>query len=346
MLRELARSVRDTHGTRHTQRMKAAASVEAAPVDESSAPAERTRDLLVVGDLNPDIVLRGDVVPRFGQAEQRLEAADVVLAGSGGIVAAGAARLGLRTSIVATIGRDPFGDLVAAELDARRVDRSLVTRVTTRGTGSSVILSAGDDRAILTFPGALELEDAALVTDEVLRRTRHLHLAGFFLLPRMAAAAGDLLRRAHTVGCTTSLDTNWDPSQRWAGVLDLLPDVDVFLPNENELLAVSAQSDPESAVVALRRHAPDVVVVAKRGAHGAQAWVPGQPTVRAAGIPVDVVDTTGAGDSFDAGFLSAWIGGLETAVALRWGCVAGGLSTRAAGGTASQATRAEIVSHR
>ena len=297
----------------------------------------------MVGDANPDLVLRGDVLPRFGQVEQLVDAADLVLAGSGGIVAAGAARLGLRTAMVAHLGSDGFGDFVHAELARRGVRTGALIRHTDTPTGLSVILSTPDDRAILTFPGTIALLHPDDVPDSLLARTRHVHVASWFLIPALAGAGATLLARAHAAGCSTSLDTNWDPSGRWAGVREALPHVDVLLPNRVELLALAGAdpaSDVEHAAQELRRHGP--LIEMKAGAAGAIGWDDaGRHT--ATGLAVDVIDTTGAGDSFDAAFLTAWLGGRPFADCLRWAAVGGSLSTRAAGGTTAQATAEELT---
>jgi len=307
----------------------------------------RDLDVLVVGDANPDLVLRGDVVPRFGQAEQLLDAADLVLAGSAGIVAAGTARLGLRTALVAHVGRDLFGQLVVSALAERGVDVTGLHVEDDVPTGLSVVLSAPDDRAILTRLGALTRLDPDAVGDDLLARARHVHVASWFLLPGLAARGAGLLARARAAGCTTSLDTNWDPARRWAGVREALAVTDVLLPNEAELVALAgaleddarAPAGPDAAAHRLQAAGPDVA--AKAGAAGAVGWdAAGRHT--APGVSVDVVDTTGAGDCFDAGFIAARLDGRPFAECLRWAAVCGSLSTRAAGGTQAQATRAEV----
>jgi ribokinase len=297
-------------------------------------------DLLVVGDANPDLVLRGDVVPRFGQVEQWLTAADLVLAGSAGIVAAGAARLGLRTAIAAHVGCDLFGDVVLSRLTERGVDVSLVAREPALPTGLSVILSSPEDRSILTLPGAISRQRADEVPDEVLARVRHLHVAGFFLVPELAQGTAELFRRARAAGVSTSLDTNWDPANRWAGVDDVLPHTDVFLPNATELRALTGHDDLDRAAAAVRALGP--VLAVKAGADGALGW-DAAGAYRAPAAAVDVVDTTGAGDSFVAGFLAARLAGHPFATCLSWAACAGSLSTRAAGGTGAQATAAELA---
>lgn len=317
-----------------------------ATVSTSPPPAEdRPLDLLVVGDANPDLVLRGDVVPRFGQAEQLLEAADLTLGGSAAIVAAGAARLGLRTALVARVGADVFGELVLAALTARGVDVTRVSVDLQHGTAVSVILSGSDDRAILTLPGAVPHLQPGAVDDGTLAATRHVHVASFFLQPELARGLPALLERARRAGCTVSLDTNWDPAERWEGLEDVLPLVDVFLPNAAELLAVT-QGDPraEDAVDRAGRSlaARGPLVAMKDGAAGARGWDLGGSTT-APGIADDVVDTTGAGDSFDAGFLWAWLDGRSFEECLRAAAVAGSLSTRSAGGTSAQATAEDLL---
>jgi ribokinase len=299
----------------------------------------RAWDLLVVGDANPDLVLRGDVVPRFGQAEQWLTTADLVLAGSAGIVAAGAARLGLRTAIAAHVGADPFGDLVVDRLTERGVDVSLITREPALPTGLSVILSTPGDRSILTLPGAIARQRADEVPNRVLGQVRHLHVAGFFLVPGLVEGTAELFRRARAAGATTSLDTNWDPAERWTGVAEVLAHTDVFLPNTAELRALTGHDDLDRAAAAVRAAGP--VLAVKAGADGALGW-DAAGAHHAPAATVDLVDTTGAGDSFVAGFLAAWLAGRPFPACLAWAAAAGSLSTRAAGGTGAQATAGEL----
>ena len=303
-----------------------------------------TARVLVAGDANLDLVLRGDVVPRFGQVEQLLESAELVLGSSAGICAAGLARLGVDVSLVARIGADLFGDETSRLLSAAGVDTRAVRRVD-EGTGFSVILSSAD-RAILTFTGAL----AGLTADEVAdavtsAEATHLHVASYFLVPELARELPGVLARVRERGVTTSLDTNWDPAERWAGVAECLPHLDLLLPNAQEAVALARAlgGDPADAVAAAKLLADrGPIVVVKDGADGGFAVAEGR-VVRAAGLTVDVVDTTGAGDSFDAGFLAAWLDGRDLAEAVRWATIAGSLSTGGTGGTGHQATRAEIL---
>ncbi|MCA2211870.1 carbohydrate kinase family protein [Jidongwangia harbinensis] len=293
-------------------------------------------DVLVVGDANPDLVLRGDVRPRFGQAEQLLAAADLVLGGSAAITAAGCARLGLRTRLLTALGDDVFGAVTRQHLGERDVDVVLARPANGVPTGLSVILTPDDDdRAILTLPGTIPTLRPADVTDALLAETRHLHVASLYLQPGLAAGLPDVFARARARGVTTSLDTNWDPAEKWESIAGILAHTDVFLPNAAELRAVTGVPDLDEAAATLV--GAGTTVVLKNGAAGARAWWPGG-TCAAPGLAVQVVDTTGAGDSFNAGFLAARLGGRPTEDAVRWAAAAGSLSTRAAGGTAAQAT--------
>jgi ribokinase len=307
--------------------------------------------VLVVGDANVDLVLRGDVVPRFGQAEQLLDGADLVLGGSGSIVAAGLARLGVDTAIVASVGDDAFGEFQREALSASGVRAGQLIVHPTASTGISIILSGPDDRAILTQLGAIPLLTAAEVRAAVeAENPEHVHFASYFLLSALAADLPSLLGWLRRRGVTTSLDTNWDPAERWAGLVDVLPLVDILLPNLHELRAIAgalgvAHETDEEAAWGLARSGGSRVVV-KAGAEGGWSIAGDGAVDRAAGLSVDVVDTTGAGDSFDAGYLAARMSGIgNEATRLRWAATAGSLSTRKSGGTAAQPTRSELGEH-
>jgi ribokinase len=304
--------------------------------------------VLVAGDANVDLVLRGDVVPRFGQVEQLLDSADLTLGSSAGIVAHGLARLGIPTALAATVGDDEFGRLTREWLARAGVDVTSLDMHPKLPTGLSVILSAPADRSILTLLGSIP----TLTGDAVLAAASgaaHVHFASYFLLPGLAAELPSVLRSLRSQSITTSLDTNWDPAERWAGLVNVLPLIDIVLPNLDELraiagaLGVAAESD-EGLARGMAALGPRVVV--KAGREGGWSVSADSPVTRAPGLVLAARDTTGAGDSFDAGYLAAIATGIQSEAArLRWATVAGSLSTRAAGGTPAQATRAELTAH-
>ncbi|MHA6670041.1 carbohydrate kinase family protein [Homoserinimonas sp. A447] len=305
-----------------------------------------TGSVLVVGDANVDLVLQGDIVPRFGQEEQLLEDATLAMGGSAGIAACGLAKLSVRTGLVAVIGDDDFGRFTRSALRGSGVETSTVATAPGVSTGISVILSTPGDRAILTQPGSAPLIGPMEVRAAVSSFTPdHVHFSSYFLLPGLAAELPTLLAWLRSVGITTSIDTNWDPAGRWSGIGELLPLVDVVLPNLEELRAVHSsvlgrRADDEDAARALAELGPAVVV--KAGAEG--GWsVTDSGVHRGRAVTADVVDTTGAGDSFNAGYLAAVAHGVvEEEARLRWAVVAGTLSTRAPGGTLAQPSLTEL----
>ncbi len=298
-------------------------------------------DLIVVGDLNAELVLTGDVVPQFGQVEKLVEDATLTMGSSAGIFACAAARLGLRVAMVGKVGPDDFGRFVLNYLADRNIDtRGMVVDERVK-TGLGVILSRGNDRAILTYLGSiaeLRYQDIDL---SLLEQARHLHLGSYFLLDGLRPDLPRLFAQARNQGLTVSLDTNYDPAETWnGGLAETLAQTDIFLPNTTELYAISGLTELEPALAHLAGHIPLIAV--KLGEAGAVAQR-GTEQFRADPLPVRVVDTTGAGDSFDAGFLYGYLAGWDVAKALRLGCVCGALSTRAAGGTAAQATLPEAL---
>jgi sugar/nucleoside kinase (ribokinase family) len=299
-------------------------------------------DLLVVGDCNPDLVIRGgDVEPAFGQAERLVEKAELTIGASAAIVACGAARLGLRTALVAAVGDDLFGRFMLDALAERDVDTRGCVIDPARPTGLTVVLSRPGDRAILTAPGAIGALRADLVDRDLLRSARHVHVASYFLQPALQQDVPALFEEARAAGATTSLDVNWDPAERWnSGIRAALGATDVFFPNAMEARRVAGLDDVDAAVAMLATWGP--VVAAKLGASGGLARR-GKEVVRAPALDVDAVDTTGAGDGFDAGFIAGHLAGWSLERTLALACACGSLTTRAPGGTAGQPTMEEAL---
>jgi sugar/nucleoside kinase (ribokinase family) len=290
-------------------------------------------DLLVAGEINPDLILTGDVEPVFGQAEKLIDSADLEVGSSSAIFACGAARLGLKVAFAGVCGDDFFGRFMLAEMTKRGIDISHIVVDPALQTGLSVILNHGSDRAILTHPGCIAALRAEQIPDDLLKKSRHLHVASYFLQTALQPGLPDLFTRAHSLGLTTSLDPNWDPFGEWRRLDALLRSVDVFLPNAAEAQALSGAPTVEAALDELGRICNTVAI--KVGEQGAIAVRAGRHA-RVPALAVAVVDTIGAGDSFDAGFLYGWLKGWSLEESLGLGVACGSLSTRAAGGTAAQ----------
>ena len=292
---------------------------------------------MVIGDCNPDVLVLGeDVTPAFGQQEKLVESMSLVVGGSASITAVAAARLGLRVALVAAVGADPAGQFMLDQLAREGVGTGAVAVRADLPTGMTVALSRGSDRAILTATGAVASLTAADVPASLLTRARHVHISSYFLLAdSLGPGLAGLMASARAAGATVSLDTNWDPAGRWAAdgrLAAVLAQAGLLLPNEAEALRLSGEPDLAAAARALT--AGGARLVAKLGARGALC-AQGRERCRVSLPPVTPVDTTGAGDCFNAGLIAGLLGGLPLPRAAALGCAAGALSTRAPGGTAS-----------
>ena len=299
-------------------------------------------DVVVVGELNADLILSCDSAPQFGQAEKLVDDANIVLGSSSAIFACGAARLGLRVAFIGIVGDDMLGRFVLEQLRARGVNCDGIVVEPAIKTGlSAILLRDSGDRAILTYSGSIGALRMDQINPALLARGRHLHLGSYFLLDALRADVPRLFDRAHALGLSVSIDTNFDPAERWNGGLsDSLARADVLLPNATEAMAISQKDTIDDALDSLGARTPTVAV--KLGADGAIARRGGE-RARAAGFAMQVADTVGAGDSFDSGFVYGMLNGWPLERALRMACACGSLSTRAAGGTAAQATLAEAL---
>ncbi len=298
-------------------------------------------DLLVIGDLNPDVIVAAPGLrPEFGQVEQLVDSATLVVGGSAAITAIGAARLGMRVGLCAVVGPDDLGRLMTGRVVEAGVDIGHVRVHSSTPTGMSVILNRGDDRAVLTSTGAITALTAADLERVSDRPARHVHVASFYLMAReFREGLRDTFRRLRAAGTTTSLDTNWDPDERW-DLSAVLGETDLFLPNEAELTAIAGTPILDRAMETLADSGCDVAV--KRGRAGGVALIDGR-LVRVTRPPaVDFVDAVGAGDTFNAGLLSGRLLGRDPAESLAMAVIAGTLSTGAAGGTGGQPSRDDV----
>jgi sugar/nucleoside kinase (ribokinase family) len=288
-------------------------------------------DAVVVGELNADLILTGLAgLPALG--ELRLaRGMRFCLGSSSAIFACNLARLGAKVGFVGKVGEDMVGDFLLERLRAGNVDTSRVVRSKSEQTGICVIMSFPQEYAMASYPGVRETFCLADIDLEYVRQAKHLHMSSFYLQRALQVGAPEVFRTAKAAGLTTSLDPDYDPSQQWDGGLkEVLPFVDIFLPNEQEAVKISGRPDVHSALENLTGLSTTVVI--KRGAAGVITKYQGR-TIMAPGFPVNPVDTTGAGDSFNAGFIFRRLQNHSLLDCIVWGNACAAMSTLSLGGT-------------
>ena len=290
-------------------------------------------DIAAIGELNVDIILNGiESEPEIGK-EKFARDMTVTLGSSTAIFAANAAALGSRVCFVGMVGRDSFGSLVRSSLEAKGVDTRFLIEGDTP-TGATICMNYGEDRANLTYPGAMDVMGFDDIDPAVFELAGHIHLSSLFLQPRLLQDIDRVLDAAAARGVTVSLDTQWDPAETWQ--LDyrrVLPKVTLFLPNEKELQALTGKSSLEAAIAEVTPLLGRAMLV-KCGSRGSLlVRRDGSRTELPAFLNREVVDAIGAGDSCNAGFISAFVKGLPLEACQETGNLTGAVNTTAAGGT-------------
>jgi sugar/nucleoside kinase (ribokinase family) len=296
------------------------------------------KKILVVGELNVDIILnkiRG--FPVIGH-EILADQMSLTMGSSSAIFASNIAALGIDTSFCGMIGNDFFGQFILNELQRKRVNTTFVIQSNAVKTGVTIVLNYDDDRANLTYCGAMDEFNSNYVPFDLFSQFHHLHFSSYFLQKGMRPYITQLFRTAKDAGLTTSLDLQWDPADKWEFPYnDCLPFVDVFLPNEKELLSLAGEESLEIAQKKIGKYAR--LIVTKRGKEGSEAYVGGNVVYSSPFSHSDFADAIGAGDSFNAGFISEYVKGGTIEECLRLGNLAGAVNTTAVGGTSAFQSR-------
>jgi sugar/nucleoside kinase (ribokinase family) len=286
-------------------------------------------DIAIVGELNPDLIVYGAPEELPEEREILASGFTLTLGSSSAILAHNLSLLGTKVAFSSRVGPDALGKMCCDWLSEAGVDVTHVGHSASgSNTGITLILPLTSTRRILTYPGAMfemGIEDLDL---DYLGTAKHFHLSSLFLHRKLSPDIPELFRAMKQRGLSTSLDTNDDPEDKWGGVLDeVLPFVDVLLCTEHELTKI-AKVEPAA------EHVADKVplLVVKRGARGASAYANGN-RIDAPSLPVNVIDTVGAGDTFDAGFLHQWLRHAPLERCVSYGNLTGGLSVTRMGGT-------------
>jgi sugar/nucleoside kinase (ribokinase family) len=291
----------------------------------------RPFDIAIVGETNLDLILYG--LPETMPVERELLGSDfkLTLGGSSSILAHNLAVLGSRVAFATLVGDDEMGRIALDRLRNSGLHLLQIPQKKGLGTGVTILLPHGNRRHILTSPGAISGITLGDLDVGYLSSARHFHLSSFFLQTGLQHDLPSLFKRLKATGLTISLDTNDDPSGRWSGVLDqLLDSIDLLLPNEDELKKIAKKDTLEDSLDALSDRIPLIVV--KCGSRGAVVQH-GRRRTRIPPVQVSPVDTIGAGDSFNAGFLHSYLRENDPLLAATIGNMTGALSTLRPGGT-------------
>lgn len=290
-------------------------------------------DIAAIGELNVDIILnRIESEPEIGK-EKFAKDMTVTLGSSTAIFAANAASLGSKVCFVGLVGRDSFGALVKTSLEAKGVDTRYIKDGPTP-TGATICMNYGEDRANLTYQGSMDVMGWDDIDKEVFDNTRHIHLSSLFMQSALLRDIHKVLDAAQEKGITVSLDTQWDPVETWKlDYRSVLPKITIFMPNEKELQALTHKDSLEGAIAEVLPYLGDAMVV-KCGSKGSLlVRKNGNMKLLPAFLNSDVVDAIGAGDSFNSGFISAFVKGLPLEDCQETGNLTGAVNTTAAGGT-------------
>jgi len=291
-------------------------------------------DVIVVGELNVDIILnRIDRFPEMGK-EILAGSLDLTLGSSSAIFASNLSSLGSKVSFLGKVGKDGFASTVLNSLRSKGVDTSNIIQSNKLNTGATIVMNFNQDRAMVTYPGAMEdlkLED---IDFDYIATARHLHFSSIFLQPGIRPDLAMLFEKAKSLGLTTSLDPQWDPAEKWEVDLPgLLPQLDIFLPNMAEFQFLTSTNSLEDGMRKIKQFAPNLTTVVKDGVNGAFGWNGAEWIHQPAVLNENVVDCIGAGDSFNAGFIHKFTQGASLKQCLEYGALTGAVSTTMAGGT-------------
>lgn len=287
-------------------------------------------DVIVLGELNIDLVLWE--VP-FPENEKEKLARDMrfTMGSSSAITAHNLAVIGSRVGFIGKSGKDNFGDFMIRGLQNAGVNTDGILRDIKLKTGATIILANPPKKALLTYMGAMTEMKKKDINWDFVAQARHLHMGCYYLQTGLMGEVANIFNKAKKMELTTSLDTNWDPSEKWdENLYEVLEHTDIFFPNEDEAIRIAHEKTLEKAVKKLKKMIP--VLAVKRGENGTLVCS-GSEEFTIPSFSVEAVETTGAGDSFNAGFLHQYTRGKSIKECARFGNACGALAVTAMGGT-------------
>ncbi|NQT23812.1 carbohydrate kinase family protein [candidate division KSB1 bacterium] len=292
-------------------------------------------DVIVIGELNADLILQD--IPSFPEMGKEKIAKNMTLTmgSASALMASNVAQLGLKTGFIGKIGDDLFGRLVTDTLQDLNVDIDGIMVDGSVQTGVTVVMSYPRDNAMLTFMGGMEDFSVRNVDPDYLGRARHMHLSSYYLQPGMREGCNELFKMAKEMGLTTSFYPGWDPSENWEDdIFEVLPYVDILFCTKKEGQCISKQKSVEDVLNKLNEVVSTVLITS--GSEGAICCQSDGNIVKVNAYPIVPIDTTGAKESFHAGFLLKWLEQADLETCMRYGSACGAIAcTRIGGGSDS-----------
>lgn len=299
---------------------------------------QKKYDVLSAVDVCVDLLVLDSPDPVFGQKEIMFRDYILEMGGSAAIFLSQCARLNLSALAIGKVGDDMFGDLFLERFSASGTDISGIEKDKHLKTGLGIALCRDNDRAILTYAGTIDGVSAEAVSSRI-AECRHLHISSYYLMRKLRPFWPDILRMARKNEITVSLDGNWDPDEKWDALEMLQGQIDLLFVNEAEATAYTQSKNIHTALSILSKNLPNIII--KRGSQGAVSLC-GDKYWTCRGFPGSPVDTVGAGDCFDAGYVYGWLNGLPSDLCLDIASFCGSESTREYGGLAGQPSAEQV----
>lgn len=287
-------------------------------------------DVYVYGDINIDLVIPGvEHFPLPGQ-EDVVETMNTYVGGGAAVFTLGIGKLGLKPVFQGTIGDDCYGKFIRDEFKSRNVDDTLLATSKENKTGISISFTNEKDRSFLTYRGTNDEINLSKIQLDKVKEASHIHLTGYAGSKNHNQYL-DLVKKVKDMKeVTISFDVGWDDAGEWyEGIYDLFPYIDILFMNETEAIHYSRKEDAKEAVLDFSKTCS--LVVAKLGKKGSMAVKDGV-IYESKAYTVQAVDTTGAGDSFNAGFVYGFLKGKTIEECLKCGNGCGALSVTQLGG--------------
>lgn len=296
----------------------------------------------VIGELNVDLIATSeDIYPEWNK-EKIIDSFDLVLGSSSAITACVLAGLGVEVKFVGIVGQDSFGCFCIEQLKERGVDTSYIVTEPSLKTGSTLSLSTKRDRALLTYMGSIPKLTPKHLSDDLFTEAHHIHFGSLYLQREMLPHWADLFKEAKKHGISTSFDTGWDPNDRWETekVVELLAHTDIFIPSETEIKHIFGTDSLEDVILRLPKRRHHVIV--KRGGKGSVLIDNKCNQLHVPAFKVTPIDTTGAGDSFNAGIIYGYLKKMKNKDLLTFANACGALATQRIGGASDIPTKEEV----